>query len=63
MAAQIPDYEQAGELKIGQVGIANLRIRNLDVDKLNSNAERCTRLKIIRTGAVILDFGGLTNAP
>ena len=26
------DYEQAGELKIGQVGIANLRIRTLDVD-------------------------------
>ena len=28
------DYEQAGELKIGQVGIANLRIRTLDVDQL-----------------------------
>ena len=27
------DYEQAGELKIGQVGIANLRIRTLDVDR------------------------------
>jgi len=28
------DYEQAGELKIGQVGIANLRIRTLDVERL-----------------------------
>ena len=31
MSANLPDYEQAGELKIGQVGIANLRIRTLDV--------------------------------
>ena len=28
------DYEQAGELKIGQVGIANLRVRTLDVERL-----------------------------
>ena len=28
------DYEQAGELKIGQVGIANLRVRTLDVAQL-----------------------------
>ena len=28
------DYEQAGELKIGQVGIANLRIRTLDPARL-----------------------------
>ena len=32
--AAIPDYEQAGELKIGQVGIANLRVRTLDVERL-----------------------------
>ncbi|HEY1139336.1 MAG TPA: septum site-determining protein MinC, partial [Lysobacter sp.] len=28
------DYELAGDLKIGQVGIANLRIRTLDVPRL-----------------------------
>ncbi|MBC7989853.1 MAG: septum site-determining protein MinC, partial [Luteimonas sp.] len=28
------DYEPAGELKIGQVGIANLRVRTLDVERL-----------------------------
>ena len=28
------DYEPAGELKIGQVGIANLRVRTLDVARL-----------------------------
>lgn len=27
-------YTQAGELKFGQVGIANLRIRELDVARL-----------------------------
>ena len=30
MAAALPDYEQAGELKIGQVGIANLSVRVLE---------------------------------
>ena len=65
MAAQIPDYEQAGELKIGQVGIANLRIRNLDVDKLKLEMqERVSRApKLFERAAVILDFGGLTNCP
>ena len=28
------DFEPAGELKIGQVGIANLRVRTLDVAAL-----------------------------
>ena len=32
------DYEQAGELKIGQVGIANLRIRTMDVERLVQDA-------------------------
>ena len=34
MAAN-PDYEQAGELKFGQVGIANLRVRTLDPKRLH----------------------------
>src|SRR3546814_13120200 len=34
MAAARMDYEPAGELKIGQVGIANLRVRTLDVAQL-----------------------------
>lgn len=65
MAVQIPDYEQAGELKIGQVGIANLRIRSLDVDKLNLEMqERVARApKLFERAAVILDFGGLTKCP
>jgi len=65
MAAQIPDYEQAGELKIGQVGIANLRVRSLDVEKLKLEMqERVARApKLFERAAVILDFGGLTTCP
>ncbi len=61
----IPDYEQAGELKIGQVGIANLRIRSLDVSKIC--AEMADRVrsapKLFQRAAVILDFGGLSDCP
>ncbi len=59
------DYEQAGELKIGQVGIANLRIRTLDVDQLiREMRERVERApKLFGRAAVIVDFGGLTRVP
>jgi septum site-determining protein MinC len=65
MAAQIPDYEQAGELKFGQVGIANLRIRSLDIEKLKSEMQkRVSRApKLFERTAVILDFGGLSKCP
>lgn len=65
MAAQIPDYEQAGELKFGQVGIANLRVRSLDVEKLKVEMqERVARApKMFERAAVILDFGGLSQCP
>lgn len=59
------DYEQAGELKIGQVGIANLRIRTMDVPRLVQEMnERVTRApKLFGRAAVILDFGGLSRTP
>ncbi|MGX5729958.1 septum site-determining protein MinC [Pseudoxanthomonas beigongshangi] len=59
------DYEQAGELKIGQVGIANLRIRTLDVDQLvREMRERVERApKLFGRAAVIVDFGGLIRTP
>ena len=59
------DYEQAGELKIGQVGIANLRVRTLDVAQLVAEMrDRVQRApKLFARAAVILDFGGLTRAP
>lgn len=61
----IPDYEQAGELKIGQVGIANLRIRTLDVarlaDEMRERVERAPQL--FDRAAVVVDFGGLSQVP
>ena len=59
------DYEQAGELKIGQVGIANLRVRTLDVAQLAAEMrDRVQRApKLFERAAVILDFGGLMKTP
>jgi len=63
--AALPSYEQAGELKFGQVGIANLRIRTLDVAQLAAEMrERVERApKLFARAAVILDFGGLSHCP
>jgi septum site-determining protein MinC len=60
-----PNYEQAGELKIGQVGIANLRVRTLDVARLAEEMrERVARApKLFARAAVIVDFGGLPGTP
>lgn len=59
------DYAQAGELKFGQVGIANLRVRTLDVPRLAEEMrERVTRApKLFERAAVVLDFGALSPAP
>jgi len=63
--AALPDHAQAGELKFGQVGIANLRVRTLDVDRLAAEMrERVERApKLFARVAVILDFGGLSRLP
>lgn len=63
--ADLPNYEQAGELKFGQVGIANLRVRTLDVAQLAAEMrERVERApKLFARAAVILDFGGLMHLP
>ena len=59
------DYEQAGELKMGQVGIANLRIRTLDVVRLGQEMrERVARApNLFSRAAVVVDFGGLIRTP
>ena len=61
----VVDYAQAGELKIGQVGIANLRVRTLDVAQLAAEMrERVQRApNLFARAAVVLDFGGLSIAP
>ncbi|WP_147652789.1 septum site-determining protein MinC [Vulcaniibacterium gelatinicum] len=58
-------YEQAGELKFGQVGIANLRVRTLDVGRLvEEMRERVERApKLFARAAVIVDFGALSRLP
>ncbi|MFN3963910.1 MAG: septum site-determining protein MinC [Silanimonas lenta] len=63
--APLPDYEPAGELKFGQVGIANLRIRSLDLPRLAAEMrERVERApKLFARAAVILDFGALPRLP
>jgi septum site-determining protein MinC len=64
-STDLPNYEQAGELKFGQVGIANLRIRTPDVAQLAAEMrERVERApKLFARAAVILDFGGLSHLP
>jgi len=59
------NYELAGDLKIGQVGIANLRVRTLDVERLGAEMrDRVARApKLFERAAVIVDFGGLPGTP
>lgn len=61
----VVDYAQAGELKFGQVGIANLRVRTLDPAQLAAEMrDRVQRApNLFARAAVVLDFGGLTKAP
>ncbi len=64
-AASRPDLEQAGELKFGQVGIANLRVRELDVERLGGEMlDRVQRSpKMFEHAAVVVDFGSLSACP
>jgi len=57
--------EPAGEVKIGQVGIANLRVRTLDIARLAQEMhERVMRApKLFARAAFIIDFGGLSDVP
>ncbi len=65
LSVSLPNYEPAGELKIGQVGIANLKIRTLDIPALAEEMrQRVARApKMFARAAMILDFGGLAQLP
>jgi septum site-determining protein MinC len=65
MSSIAANYEQCGELKFGQVGIANLRIQTFDVDKLCAEMrDRVQRgPKLFQDAAIILDFSALSNCP
>ncbi len=59
------DFEPAGELKFGQVGIANLRVLELDRERLvGEMRERVRRApKLFERAAVVVDFGALETCP
>ncbi|MBP6533963.1 MAG: septum site-determining protein MinC [Arenimonas sp.] len=65
MPSKAVSYEQCGEVKFGQVGIATLRIQALDISALcEEMLERVTRApKLFRNAAVILDFSALPQCP
>ena len=65
MANERTGLEQAGELKIGQVGIANLRIRDWNVAMLVAEMrERVERApKLFARAAVVVDVGSLSRCP
>ncbi len=64
-ATPTANYELAGDLKIGQVGIANLRVRTLDVGRLGAEMrDRVARApKLFERAAVVIDFGALPGTP
>lgn len=59
------NFEPAGELKFGQVGIANLRVNTLDVERLAAEMrDRVQRApKLFDRAALVIDFGGLSGLP
>jgi len=65
MAASLSSLEQAGELKMGQVGIANLRVRSFDIPRLQAEMrERVERApNLFSRAAVVVDFGELSKTP
>ncbi len=65
MAANEFGFEPAGELRFGQVGIANLRILRLDLERLAEDmAARVARAPAMFAGAaVVIDFGALSTCP
>ncbi|HRY00954.1 MAG: septum site-determining protein MinC [Rhodanobacteraceae bacterium] len=60
-----PAGELAGELKFGQVSIANLRVLRLDREALVAEmADRVTKAPgLFDRAAVIVDFGSLSSTP
>jgi septum site-determining protein MinC len=65
MSSNAISYEQCGEVKFGQVGIANLRIQTLDIAKLCAEMlDRVQRApKLFQDTAIILDFSSLSACP
>lgn len=60
-----PTFEPAGELKFGQVGIANLRLKRLAADVLAAELAQkvATAPQLFRRAPVVLDLGHLPQLP
>ena len=65
MARALPSFEPVGELKFGQVGIANLRLKSLDeaalARELKNKLE--TAPQLFRRAPVVLDLSHLPQLP
>ena len=65
MPSKAVSLEQCGEVKFGQVGIANLRIQSFDIDSLCDEMRDRIALapKLFQNAAIVLDFSALTQCP
>ncbi len=59
------DLEQVGEIKFGQVGIANLRVKELDLDRLRSELSQKveTAPQLFLRAPLVVDLSHLPNLP
>lgn len=59
------DLEQVGEVKFGQVGIANLRIRQWDMDRLREELRQkvAAAPQLFQRAPLIVDFSHLPQLP
>jgi septum site-determining protein MinC len=65
MARPLPNFEPVGELKFGQVGIANLRLKSLDDETLAQElqAKLDTAPQLFQRAPVVLDLSHLPQLP
>lgn len=65
MARILPNFEPVGELKFGQVGIANLRLKSLDDDTLARELRHKldTAPQLFQRAPVVLDLSHLPQLP
>ncbi len=65
MARTLPNFEPVGELKFGQVGIANLRLKSLDDDTLAQELKHKldTAPQLFQRAPVVLDLSHLPQLP
>lgn len=65
MSRPLPNFEPVGELKFGQVGVANLRLKSLDDDTLALELKQKldTAPQLFQRAPVVLDLSHLPQLP